>query len=200
MSETGKGAGGADRQNSDRDMTEQGALARLSGTVTAVNDLLATICMNLAGIGLVILTVIFGWLVFGRYVLNSTPTWVEQVSLLLVVFIAFLGASAGIQEKTHLSVDVLTARLNIKAKAVVFILVNLTLIGFGLFLAIYGYKLVVFKWASKIPLIGWPEGLKVLPLFIGGVLISFFSLGHLLSMARPGWDRSMDFDPSDQGD
>ena len=33
---------------------------------------------------LVILVVTFGWLVFGRYVLNVTPTWVEQVALLLV--------------------------------------------------------------------------------------------------------------------
>ncbi|MBV6650757.1 MAG: hypothetical protein KI789_13615, partial [Hoeflea sp.] len=85
--DSGGGAGGADG--------EQGAAARLSRAVTLVNDVLATVCMNLAGIGLVILTVIFGWLVFGRYVLNSTPTWVEQISLLLVVFIAFLGASAG---------------------------------------------------------------------------------------------------------
>ena len=38
----------------------------------------------ITGVALVVLTVIFGWLVFGRYVLNATPTWVEQVSLLLV--------------------------------------------------------------------------------------------------------------------
>jgi len=178
----------------------EGPVGRLSRAVTAVNDLLATVCMNVAGIGLVILTVIFGWLVFGRYVLNSTPTWVEQVALLLVVFIAFLGAAAGIQEKTHLSVDILTTRLNLKAKAVVFAAVNLTMAGFGLFLAVYGYKLVVFKWASKIPLIGWSEGFRVMPLFVGGALITLFSIGHLLSMARPGWERSLDFDPADQGD
>lgn len=175
-------------------------VVRLSRVVTTVNNLLATLCMNLAGIGLVILTGIFGWLVFGRYVLNSTPTWVEQVSLLLVVFIAFLGAAAGIQEKTHLSVDVLTTRLNLRAKAVVFFIVNLTMGGFGVFLGYYGCKLMIFKWASKIPLIGWSEGLRVMPLFVGGVLITLFSIGHLLSMARPGWESAMDFDPSDQGD
>ena len=179
---------------------EDGILARLSRLVTAVNGFLAAICMNLAGIGLVILTVIFGWLVFGRYVLNSTPTWVEQVSLLLVVFIAFLGASAGIQEKTHLSVDVLTARLPRKVKAVVFAIGYLTMAGFGIFLAIYGFQLVQFKWGSSIPLIGWSEGIRVLPLFVGGMLIALFSLGNLLAMTQPGWDRDSGADPEETGD
>ena len=45
-------------------------------------NLLKKICFLLAGTALVTMTVIFAWLVFGRYVLNDTPTWVEQVSLL----------------------------------------------------------------------------------------------------------------------
>ncbi len=190
--DSGGGAGGADG--------EQGAAARLSRAVTLVNDVLATVCMNLAGIGLVILTVIFGWLVFGRYVLNSTPTWVEQISLLLVVFIAFLGASAGIQEKTHLNVDVMTMRMPRRIKAFLHAVVYLTLAGFGIFLAIYGFKLVQFKWGSSIPLIGWSEGIRVLPLFFGGVLITLFSLGHLLAMVRPGWDRITGVEPDELGD
>lgn len=69
-------------------------------------DLLARICVLLAGIAIVVMTVIFAWLVFGRYVLDDTPTWVEQVSLLLVMVIAFLGAAAGVHNHTHLSVVV----------------------------------------------------------------------------------------------
>ena len=67
-------------------------------------DLLARTCVLLAGIAIVVMTAIFAWLVFGRYVLNDTPTWVEQVSLLLVMVIAFLGAAAGVHNHTHLSV------------------------------------------------------------------------------------------------
>ena len=44
-------------------------------------SLLVRVCLLLAGIALVVMTVIFAWLVFGRYVLNDTPTWVEQASL-----------------------------------------------------------------------------------------------------------------------
>ena len=68
-------------------------------------DTISDISTLVAGVGLVVLTVIFGWLVYGRYVLNSTPTWVEQVSLLLVMLIGFLGASVGIHKNTHLGVS-----------------------------------------------------------------------------------------------
>ena len=67
-------------------------------------DLISDINTIITGVALVVLTVIFGWLVFGRYVLNDTPTWVEQVALLLVVYIGFLGASIGVHKKTHLGV------------------------------------------------------------------------------------------------
>ena len=56
-------------------------------------NLFSYITTILTGIAMVVMTAIFGWLVFGRYVLNATPTWVEQYSLLLIVYIGFLGAS-----------------------------------------------------------------------------------------------------------
>ena len=55
-------------------------------------DVLCHVSLVISGAAMVFLTVTFGWLVFGRYVLNSTPTWVEQVALLLVALIGFLGA------------------------------------------------------------------------------------------------------------
>lgn len=54
-----------------------------------VFNILSRLCFLVAGVALVVMTAIFAWLVFGRYVLNDTPTWVEQVSLLLVMVIAF---------------------------------------------------------------------------------------------------------------
>jgi len=67
-------------------------------------DLVCKVCIFLAGLALVVMTVIFAWLVYGRYVLNDTPTWVEQVSLLLMMVISFFGAAVGVHQHTHLSV------------------------------------------------------------------------------------------------
>lgn len=147
-------------------------------------DAIAYLCRVLTGVALVVLTVIFGWLVFGRYVLNATPTWVEQVALLLVITIAFLGAAVGIHENTHLSVTAFRNLVSDRMRRVLVVISDLLLAGFGFLMMWQGGKLTLFKWGSSIPLINLPEGLRALPLSIGGGLILLFTLGHLLRIAR----------------
>ena len=125
--------------------------------------------------------VIFSWLVYGRYVLNSTPTWVEQVSLLLVVLIGFLGAAIGIHKRTHLGVSYFRDRMPIVLKIIFDLTTHFMLMIFGYVMMVYSYKLVVFKWSTQIPLIHIPEGLRAVPIMICGGLILLFSIGHLLN-------------------
>ncbi len=143
-------------------------------------DLICQINTIVTGIMLVVLTVIFGWLVFGRYVLNATPTWVEQVSLLLIIYIGFLGASIGIHKQTHLGVAVFREMSPRPVQRLFELLTHLLLAGFGLIMTIYGYKLTVFKWVTKIPLINVSEGLRSLPITLSGIFIFLFSIGHLI--------------------
>ncbi|MEL7514466.1 MAG: TRAP transporter small permease [Pseudomonadota bacterium] len=148
--------------------------------VSAVLDAIALLCKIVTGVALVVLTVIFGWLVFGRYVLNATPTWVEQVALLLVMLIAFLGAAVGVHENTHLSVSILRTSVPRRFRSLLVVISDVAMAGFGGLMLWYGWQLTLFKWGSLIPLIQVPEGLRSLPLTVGGGLILLFSLGHLV--------------------
>jgi len=143
-------------------------------------DSVALICRVLTGVAIVVLTVIFGWLVFGRYVLNATPTWVEQVALLLVMLIAFLGAAVGVHENTHLSVTILRSAVPSWLRSLFVVITDVIMAGFGGLMLWYGAQLTLFKWGSMIPLIQLPEGLRSLPLTVGGGLILLFSIGHLI--------------------
>ncbi|MDW3222091.1 MAG: TRAP transporter small permease [Paracoccaceae bacterium] len=150
--------------------------------MTAILDMVAFACRIITGVALVVLTVIFGWLVFGRYVLNATPTWVEQVALLLVMLIAFLGAAVGVHEHTHLSVNVLRTAVPTRVRQLFVIATDVIMAVFGGLMLWYGAQLTLFKWGSLIPLIQLPEGLRSLPLTIGGGLILLFSIGHLIRL------------------
>ncbi|MEM7720625.1 MAG: TRAP transporter small permease [Pseudomonadota bacterium] len=145
-------------------------------------DLLARTCVLLAGIAIVVMTVIFAWLVFGRYVLNDTPTWVEQVSLLLVMVIAFLGAAAGVHNHTHLSVVVFRNLVPSYVRTVFVVISDVLMAGFGIMMFWYGIELTQFKWNTLIPLIQWSEGLRSLPMTISGALVFLFSTGHLIRL------------------
>ena len=145
-------------------------------------NLLKKICFLLAGTALVTMTVIFAWLVFGRYVLNDTPTWVEQVSLLLVMVIAFFGAAAGVHEHTHLSVVIFRTLVPTWLRTIFVLISDVLMAIFGIMMFWYGSELTLFKWKTLIPLIQWNEGLRSLPLTICGALIFLFSIGHLIRL------------------
>lgn len=147
-------------------------------------DVLSDISTVITGVALVVLTVIFGWLVYGRYVLNATPTWVEQVSLLLVVLIGFLGASVGIHKNTHLGVSFFRDIAPRPVKRVFEYISNITLCIFGGVMMVNSYDLVLFKWSTEIPLIHLPEGLRAIPIMLCGGLISLYSIGHLIHLFK----------------
>ncbi len=159
-------------------------------------DILAKLCFLLAGTALVIMTAIFAWLVFGRYVLNDTPTWVEQVSLLLVMVIAFFGAAAGVHQHTHLSVVVFRNIVPRSVRTVFVVISDILMLTFGAMMFRYGWELTAFKWNTLIPLIQWSEGLRSLPMTICGLLLFLFSAGHLV---RVFFGRDERKDNIDQG-
>ncbi len=138
------------------------------------------VCRVITGVALVVMTLLLGYQVFGRYVLNDTPTWVDPLSLLLVMLIAFLGAGIGVYENTHLSVVILRKTVSTKIRSVLVVFTDVIMAVFGGLMFWYGYQLTVFKWKSLIPLIQWPEGLRSLPLTICGAMILVFSVGHLV--------------------
>lgn len=143
-------------------------------------DTLCLLSLWVSGTAMVFLTAMFGWLVFGRYVLNATPTWVEQVALLLVALIGFVGASTGIHERSHLGVSFFRDIAPRPLQRVMDFLVHLIMAVFGAVMMVQTYKLVLFKWSTQIPLIHVPEGLRAIPLTFCGAACLIYSTGHLI--------------------
>lgn len=165
-------------------MNTFGGTSNRGSTLGKVLDGLSFLCKVLTGVALVTLTAIFGWLVWGRYAMNDTPTWVEQVSLLLVMLITFLGAAVGVRESTHLGVSYFREVVPDRLRLVFTALSHFIMAVFGLVMAWHSYKLAAFKWESEIPLIHLPEGLRAVPIAVCGALIFLFSIGHLIGLAR----------------
>jgi len=143
---------------------------------------IVVLCRVTAGVALVAMTLLLGYQVFGRYVLNDTPTWVDPLSLLLVMLIAFLGAGIGVQEDTHLSVVIFRKMVPPHVRTVLVFITDLIMAMFGGLMLWYGAQLTMFKWNTLIPMIQWSEGFRSLPLTICGGLIMLFSLGHMFRL------------------
>jgi len=158
---------------------EQSAFLR---SMDSFFNVLSRICLILAGTALVAMTLLFAWLVFWRRVMNDTPTWIEQVSLLLVMVIAFFGAAVGVRQDTHLSVVLFRKAVPSWLRNVFVFVTDVLMAVFGGFMFWYGIELTQFKWNTLIPLIQVSEGFRSVPLTICGALVFLFSTGHLIRL------------------
>ena len=61
--------------------------------------------MWLGVLGLMLLIAAVSWQVFGRYVLNNTPTWAESLSLLLVLYVTMFGVAVGVRNSGHIGLE-----------------------------------------------------------------------------------------------
>jgi TRAP-type C4-dicarboxylate transport system permease small subunit len=141
---------------------------------------LSTGALYLAGIGLVAMTVIVGWQVFVRYVLNWTNTWTEITAVMLMSWFIFLGAAVGVRENYHLGFDVLLYVLPKAAKKYLRAISDLVVLAFAVGMIYYGLQLVRLQWPARLPALGITEGLRYFPLVAGGILIALFSVERLV--------------------
>ena len=141
---------------------------------------LSFVSLLAAGLGLIAMTAIVAWTVFGRYVLNSTPTWGEPVSLFLMLWFILLGGAVGVRELDHMGFDVGLHYAQGRWKTALVVANELLVIIFGLAMIYYSSLLAQKVWADTLPMIGISKGWDYLPMVGGGVLITVFSIEKLL--------------------
>jgi len=140
----------------------------------------ADILMSLSAIGLLAMTFIVGWQVFGRFVLGSSPSWSEQSALTLMIWFIFLGGAAGVRDGFHIRIIAVERSLSLRNQKRMRTLSNAVVGLCGLAMLWWGGELVIRTWSHVIPSIGLPRGMAYLGIPIAGALIALFSLERIL--------------------
>ena len=97
-------------------------------------DVLHRVCLIIAGVCLVIITLIIPWGVFTRYVLNSASSWPEPMAVLLMIWFSFLAAAFCYREHLHIGVGVIPMMLTGKARIALGWLIEICMLGTNLFM------------------------------------------------------------------
>jgi TRAP-type transport system small permease protein len=116
------------------------------------------------------------WQVFGRYVLHKTPSWSEEVALLLMMYFGFLSISIGFRYQLHIRLTFIVDRFPKRIQFVLDKLADLLVAGFGILLIIEGYKFTVLTWTSTLPVTKLPTGVQYLIIPITGVITMIYGL------------------------
>ena len=137
-------------------------------------------CIAIAGVAMLIMTIIIPYGVFMRYWVNSPASWPEPAGILLMVLFSFVGGGAAYRAKAHIAVSTLlnilhdTNRVRMQRTADV---------GMGiiaLFMIKWGVLLVEATWQNTIA--EFPElsvGVTYLPIPAAGVVTLLFVIERL---------------------
>lgn len=136
-----------------------------------------------ARVALVSMTLIIGWQVFARFVLNDSPSWSETTAILLMGWFILIGAAAGVRHQDHIGFVVGQMMMPGPLRRAVRSFSHLLTAAFGIAMAYFGMDLVIGSWHVLMPGSYVVQGATYIPLVLGGVLIAVFSLENLLRQA-----------------
>lgn len=123
--------------------------------------------------------------VFGRYVLNSTPRWGEELALTLIVWLSLLAVPLGLRNGWHIRLDLVQRVIRGRTKAGLGILDWLLSMAFAVMFIWYGTKLAIQNLSNLMPGLGVSAFWQYLSVPVSGVLIVIALLEIAARNSRP---------------
>ena|SRR5690606_39276238 len=120
---------------------------------------------------IVLMTLIISYQVLSRFGLNYTPTWIQPLSLLLMVWIGFIGIAIGIQDNSHIKINLFVSKMPKKVQVVLNYVQRLLAILFGFFMLIEGSKFSLSMMNSQISGLGVPSAILYGVVPVAGLLV-----------------------------
>jgi TRAP-type C4-dicarboxylate transport system permease small subunit len=144
-------------------------------------DALYAACIWIAGLAVVLMSLIIPVGVFARYVLGFGAQWPEPIAILLMVIFTFFGAAAAYRAGSHIAVAMFTDRFAPAVQRACTKAVELLMLVISLFMVWYGSLLCLETMGQGLAALPWlPVGLTYLPVPLGGLLTLLFVLEKLL--------------------
>ncbi len=131
------------------------------------------------------------WQVLTRYVPGlPVPRWTEEVSLILMVWLAMVGSALAVRTGEHLAMDILHRQVDPRLRDPLVRLVWLLAAAFGAYLVWYGWELSMRTMMQTFSATKWPIGWMYLGIPVGGALMLFFSAKNILLPPRSSYDEA----------
>lgn len=127
------------------------------------------------GLGfLTAMVLIVTWQVFSRTIFNTSPFWSEEVSRILLIWVAFLGIAIGFRERVHIAVGMFVEKLPVGAQIWVQRLIYALVFAFGLYLLVQGSQFTLESSQATLPSTGWPRSALYAVMPISGFMICVY--------------------------
>lgn len=130
-------------------------------------------CCSLA---LAAMVVIIFVQVFCRFILDFTPYWTEELTLIIMIYVGFFGGVIAYKKRLHISLQFFLQSLPIRHRIKVLFIIDCILCIFAVYSVIYGWQLTGKTMNQVNPALGWPVGTSYVAIPISGVVFLIFTL------------------------
>ncbi len=128
-------------------------------------------------VGLLVLDVL--WQVFTRRVLNNPSKWTEELAVILLVWVALLGAAVALGRGAHLGIDYFASKLSYKKRVFTEIISFVLIALFAIYVMVYGgFDLVrsTLELGQITPALGLKMGYVYLAVPVSGLFMLLYSI------------------------
>lgn len=140
------------------------------------------ICILMAGMVLNVL-----WQVFTRFVLRQPSSFTEELARYMMIWVGLLGSAYASGKKSHLALDLLTARLTGARKRVSEFIIHAAVLVFALGVMVGGGGRLVYiqlTLGQQSAALQWKLGYVYLAVPLAGAFIAFYCVTALIDAAR----------------
>lgn len=125
---------------------------------------------------LVAMTAIICYQVIMRYVFNNSPSWAEEIALILMIWFGILSIPIGVRLHLHIGIEYVFKKFPLKAQWVFSRVIYLLIAAFGLVLIVSGFQLVQYMSMSTLPATKLPSAVKYAVIPLAGITLVYNAL------------------------
>ena len=108
--------------------------------------------LELLSMGMLLgMVIIICYQVVMRYIFNQSPSWTEEIAILLMIWFGILAIPIGVKHNLHIGIEYIFRMFPLPLQYVVSRGIYLLIAGFGLIMIVYGIELTEFMTMSTLP-------------------------------------------------
>jgi TRAP-type C4-dicarboxylate transport system permease small subunit len=125
---------------------------------------------------LLAMTAIICYQVVMRFVFDRSPSWGEEIAILLMIWFGILAIPIGVKHKLHIGIEFIFRMFPPRAQYLVSRGIYLLIAAFGVMMIVYGIELSKFMNMSTLPATKLPSAVEYAVLPLSGLMLVYNSM------------------------
>lgn len=148
-----------------------GQRRRIGPIVEALSQGANRLAEGVMAVFLAAMALLVGVQIAGRFVIGYSIFWSDELTRFLLIWISFLGMSAGVRRGAHPAIDSLVRALPPRPARMILALALLLSLGFFAVMVIYGGSLVLHTWPQRSVSLGLRMSVPYFAVPLSGLLM-----------------------------